>query len=223
MMPAADESKSATTFTGEKLDWIDALIFDRRISNRAARFGTYIANRINSETRHWVISDIAASAECGIPRSKIGKARRELVDLGWIRLKGGRKGVAACYELALKRVSRFLDYRTAQREERRENWLRKRQSAPVNVSPHRDKRLEGRVTHAGQDAVTNVEQVPVTPVEQEPVTHAGHIHLLDTPPDTEPDTLSKRLSNEELGLGQKKLVGEFPDLPVFLDRRAGAR
>ena|SRR6266700_606216 len=119
----SDDNKSARSkFTRRKLQWIEALCYDRRVTHQEFRFGVYVAMRINWKTEIWIISDATAVDETGIPRTNIYNARKKLVELGWILIGRPNKGAPYTYGLCNKNVDELLKLRAERRHQRRKKW-----------------------------------------------------------------------------------------------------
>jgi hypothetical protein len=114
---------SNRTFTSRKLDWLDTLAFDRRLSPLAFKVGFRIIQHVNASTGRTRISDATIADEIGCPARNVYRPRILLRDTGWLTWR--RTRTANIYEIKFDNVERLLDLMTAARDVRKEQWQRR--------------------------------------------------------------------------------------------------
>jgi hypothetical protein len=83
------------SFTGDKLDWMTALMADTSIASDAKVVGFCIAQHINAETGLAILSDDTIADKTGISKREVLRARMDLRSASWINWK--RTGSANVY------------------------------------------------------------------------------------------------------------------------------
>jgi hypothetical protein len=181
------------SFTSKKLDCIDALIADPRLSPRAKVVGVCIIQHINQHTGTWPLSDQTISEKTGgMPVRWIKYARAELRDLKWIEWQ--RTGDANLYRALYGNVAEIEAKQKELAAARKKLWKTSKNSwrrRPNEVRPvaHHDAVDEVRpVAHHAAD-----EARPVALCEVRP---AAHKHLPSTfAKESTPSTLSSPARN----------------------------
>jgi len=106
-------------FIRAKLDWLDELAADRRVSNLAFRVGYVIASKYLNRRTHdaWPAIQTLA-ADVSVSERAIQKALRELENLDYLRIvKGGGRGRTNRYELNRPKGEAY-DTLSARKDER---------------------------------------------------------------------------------------------------------
>jgi hypothetical protein len=97
------EHKIRRIATGEKFDWIDAVMADHRIDARAKVVAFCMVRHINRETGFALVSDAVIRDETGIPWRGVVRARNRLRAAGWIRWR--RTGRANVYAILAEEIA----------------------------------------------------------------------------------------------------------------------
>lgn len=111
-----EELKERSDFTSRKLDWINAIMLDRRLTTAAKVYGIYVAMRINWKTCITFVSDATASDETGIGATTISTSRKKLVKTKWIDLSRRNSGAPYTFRMLHGNVNAMDDIRIANRE-----------------------------------------------------------------------------------------------------------
>jgi hypothetical protein len=120
------------SFASWKFDVEQAMMFDERLNATAFRIGVYILSCINADTKAAYVTDLTISLLVPGCRSRttIYKARKLLMETGWIRIQEGRSGRATVYRFNDKHVNPIFDivtskrdWRDTERQKRRQNTL----------------------------------------------------------------------------------------------------
>jgi Helix-turn-helix domain len=117
-------TKSATTFTGRKLDFLNCVAFDRQVQSIDFRVMFVIAQHVNEKTGTAFLSDetIADKTGGGSPRN-VYRARLRLQKAGWLNWRRSR--TANVYTLRYDKMNAVLDMIAISNDARRKMRLRR--------------------------------------------------------------------------------------------------
>jgi len=107
-------SKSATS---KKLDWLEAVRFDRSLLPIDYKVASALAKHMNSQTGQCNPSDPLLALEVGCSVRTVNRARERLRDAGWIAWR--RTRTSSRFQLLHDKVADFLNQMKAARAERR--------------------------------------------------------------------------------------------------------
>jgi hypothetical protein len=85
-----DPAEKKRSFTGDKLDWMTALMADDRLDPGAKVIGFCIAQAVNQESGCAFIGETTLSHKTGMSRSEISRGKRDLRAHGWVDWKRTR-------------------------------------------------------------------------------------------------------------------------------------
>jgi hypothetical protein len=108
------------SFTGSKLDWMNAVSADPKLDARAFEVAFCIAQHVNQDTGQAFLSDHTICDKTGIPKRWVLRARKSLRDAGWINWK--RTKTANVYWTLGERIDAISEHQLvlkAAREDRR--------------------------------------------------------------------------------------------------------
>jgi hypothetical protein len=117
--PAAKPSAEVQSFTGWKLDILDAMASDPRVRAGTFRIAFRVMQAVNAETRVGFISDLTLCDD--VPKTdrfKCRHARTELEGLGWWEVERGHGGRASRYIFSPANINIILDKCILEKEER---------------------------------------------------------------------------------------------------------
>ncbi len=132
------EREATRSFTSWKLDIIDAMMSDPRVTDKDFRIAFRVMQSVNAETRIGYISDLTICDE--VPRTDrhaCKKARKHIEQIGWWTVERGHGGKASRYSFSPENINAILDQRVLNKEDRDRNRAERRS---------RDKRRKGRVS-----------------------------------------------------------------------------
>jgi hypothetical protein len=148
----AAEREATRSFTSWKLDILDALMSDDRITDGEFRVAFRVMQAVNAETRVAIISDETIKEE--VPRTnrwKCNDARKKLSELGWWKVTSGHGGTASRYEFSIENRNAILDQRVAKKDARDAERVKrrsrdKRRKDNVVELPHKCTKRRGNST-----------------------------------------------------------------------------
>lgn len=156
----ADDADQRRSFTGDKLDWMNALSADPRLDARAFEVGFCIAQHVNAERGIAIVSDETIADKTGIPKRWVLRARQSLRDAGWIDWR--RTKAANIYWSLGDRINAVTDHQIILREKRTERQSKARkarqETPPVAYLKYQE---TPPVAHPETPAVAEQETPPV--------------------------------------------------------------
>jgi hypothetical protein len=117
--------RQTATFTSRKMDWLNALNFDRRRHPLDVTVALAIASHLNEESgTAWPSDETIACEAGGISTRSVKYARQRLRKAGWLTWKRRARDTNK-YWLLIDKVEATLATRKAQADSRRElrHWL----------------------------------------------------------------------------------------------------
>jgi len=124
---AGNDGAELRTFTGRKLDWLNALSADPKMDSKAFEVGFCIAQCINQVSHLAFLSDETIADKTHISRPGIIRARMALQKRGWVDWK--RTGGANHYWILMNNVGALVDYQQTLKRERDANRERRKQAS----------------------------------------------------------------------------------------------
>ena len=113
------KSNKTTTFTGQRLDWLKCVSFDRSIQPYDFEVAFQIAQHLNEKTATAFVSDETIADKTGGGSSRnVWNSRIRLRDAGWLTWR--RTRTANVYSLNYGKVNGVLDMITVSSDARRE-------------------------------------------------------------------------------------------------------
>ena len=184
------------SFTSDKLDWLNALMSDGKISSTAFRVGFCIAKHINQHTGITFVSDETIGDETNISRRRIIEARNLLKNEGWVIWK--RTRTANVYRLLSDNLNAILDEQIKKSDLREERRLARR------VVP--------KLTHLKSPVVPISSQHDALKTAQQDMPESAHIHLMGytvevTPKERGQPSKDSQLLRESIDLNIVTSVG----------------
>lgn len=178
MTEAAEAEKAKQrSFTGNKLDWLTAVMGDARLHDaRAFKVAFCIAQHVNQETGTAILSDETIGHKTCIPRTWILRARKALRECGWIDWK--RTKTANVYWTLGDHMNSVMDRQSVLKGQRIE--ARARRAVANQVAPpvaHLRTTDGSPVTHLGNEDEPPATQPDAPPVAQRDVPPVANIHL----------------------------------------------
>lgn len=176
----ADNPSSTASFTSWKLDILNGMVCDNRITPVQFRMAFRVMQAINSETRIGIIGDDTIRDEVPGCKSRFtcNETRKQLSLLGWWTVEPGRGGKASRYRFSDAPVNAILD-RLIEAREKREERSKARRLAPQKrkdvVPAPRPKRSVDVVLEPRKPRGDVVAEPPCNVVPE------PHVHLIDTP------------------------------------------
>jgi hypothetical protein len=136
------DRKALTTFTGTKLDWLNCLAADQRISDNAFRVAFVIAQHLNWRTGQTMLSDETIADEASGSIRAVVRSRTLLRQLSWLIWR--RTQIANVYSLDFRNMNAMRDAMLVAREARQE---RRKHRGP-NVVRYAKNGRSGEVRYA---------------------------------------------------------------------------
>jgi hypothetical protein len=159
------------SFTSLKLDWINALMSDSKISSTAFRVGFCIIQHVNEHTGLAFVSDETISDKTATCNRQVREARNLLRDKGWLIWK--RTRTANRYRLLANNLNAIIDEQIIKKELRIERRDRRKTAEPKLPDRRDSAVLDGRISAEQErrdsaDIHLMVNTVEVTPKERGP-------------------------------------------------------
>lgn len=123
----SEDQSARKDFTKSKMNWVDCLLLDPRLTFAQKCYGVYVAMRINWKTSCTFVADATVADEIGMSRGHIHIARKVLVETAWLRVYRRNAGSPYTFMLDHRNVNAMLDRRTLYRDQRAD--ARKRRGA----------------------------------------------------------------------------------------------
>lgn len=159
------QQEQKRSFTGNKLDWMGAVMSDPRLDARAFEIAFCIAQHVNQQTGIAFLSDEVIADKTGIPGRWISRARRALRETGWIGWK--RTGRANVYWTLGDNLNAIVDHQIMLKDQR--DQRRERVKAVRHVSPP--------VAHLKCPDVPSVAELEPPPMASREPPPVANIHL----------------------------------------------
>lgn len=208
--PMGDEDQRS--FTSWKLDIVNALLSDSRVSHGHFRIAVRVMQAVNAETRIAHISDAVICDE--LPKTDrfgCNDARKRLEKLKWWTVTRGHGGRASRYIFSDANVDNVLDQRALDRDARQAERARRRREY------RRTRRAEGDVVEEPLLDEGDAVQEPHKPIGGRGAATTGDV--VEEPPVHRQDTFKKNSSEEELGAYPREGLDEV-DWQAAVDERA---
>ena len=140
----ADDDQKQRSFTSWKLNVLNALVSDRKVSDGQFRIAARVLEAVNADTGKAYITDRTLADD--VPRTDKAKctgARKHLQEMGWWTYAPGRSGRATEYRFKDDRVNQIhqrladREQRQAEREKREKSDRRKQDTREGNSMPRK--------------------------------------------------------------------------------------
>ena len=124
MEAALVEKAEKRTFTSDKLDWVNALSADPRVSSEAFEVGFCIAQHVNQRTGKAILSVETIRDKTHVNLRSVHRCRMHLKELGWIDWV--RTKTANVYVTLGLNMNAVLDHQLVLKEQRDERRQKSR-------------------------------------------------------------------------------------------------
>ena len=108
------------SFTSRKLDVIDALLVDPRLSPADFKVGVALIQFLNGKTGALFPSNAAIAENVRLSERHVRTCLSKLRDAGWLRWRRGNRQLANEYQFDLTNLEAMLDYKLSMQEGRKE-------------------------------------------------------------------------------------------------------
>lgn len=124
-----EAKEKLSTFTSAKLDWLDAVSIDPRVSTLEFRVAFIIAQHVNSETGKCCPSQETIATFIGKSDRAVREAVKRLEHFGWIIRR--KRGQGTQYDPAMTHVNAMLDRRIMLRDALREEREHRKHTSAI--------------------------------------------------------------------------------------------
>ncbi len=147
------DADAPRTFTSRKLDWLNAMASDARVTDRDHRVACRVAEALNELSGVAILSDalILDDVPTVSDRWQLNDARKRLEHCGWWSVERGSGRRGSRYRMLETKVNDFLGQRIEKRDARNEAQKRRIANEPhgnrdVVTPPHRHENGRGQST-----------------------------------------------------------------------------